>query len=81
MTSTVNELTARLLSSNDHELLSTRVDVILVALLTMLLVEREFLRAYVGPNVRLRLHPLAIGYAPLLVGFALIVVVRLKGIR
>ncbi|MCA1563073.1 MAG: hypothetical protein LC804_23385 [Acidobacteria bacterium] len=81
MTSTVNDLTARLLSSTDHEALSVRVDVIVIALLTVLLVEHELLRAYLGPRVRLRLHPLAVASAPLLVAFGLIVVVRSVGVR
>lgn len=77
----INELTARLLSSNDYGGLSTRVDVIAIALLAVLLMERELLRAYVGPSIHFRLHPLAIASAPLIVAFALIVVVRSIGVR
>jgi hypothetical protein len=81
VTSTVNDLTSGFLSSTDYEAVSTRVDVIVIALLTMLLVERELIRAYLGPKARPRLRPLAVASAPLLVAFGVIIVVRSVGIR
>jgi len=80
MTSTVNELTRSFLASTS-ERESIAVDVFAIALLFVLLLEWELLRAYIGQQRRLRLDVLAGTVVPLLAAFAVIVTVRATGLR
>jgi hypothetical protein len=80
MTSTVNELTRSFLASTS-ERESIVVDVVAIALLFVLLLEWELLRAYLGQARRLRLDVLAGTVVPLLAAFAVIVTVRATGLR
>jgi hypothetical protein len=81
MTSTVIRVTQAFLDSGTYETLSSRVDAVAMALLVVLLVEYEVLRVYFGPSARMRLRALQVVVPPLLVAFAVIVVVRTSGIR
>jgi len=80
MTSTVNELTRSFLASTS-ERESIAVDVVAIALLFVLLLEWELLRAYFGQERRLRLDVLGSTVVPLLAAFAVIVTVRATGLR
>jgi hypothetical protein len=55
--------------------------VVAIALLFVLLLEWELLRAYLGRERRLRLNALAGTVVPLLAAFAVIVTVRATGLR
>ena len=77
MTSTVNELTRRLLGSGDHAALATGIEVIVLALLVVLLVEYELVRAYRGQGASTVLRSFEPFIPPLLIAFVAIVAARL----
>jgi hypothetical protein len=76
VTSTVTELTTTFLRSESYESLAATIDVIAVALLVVLLVEQELIRAHGGSSARTRIRPFAIVIGPLLVAFVVILVAR-----
>ncbi len=81
MTGTINELTRRFLGSDSYSWQSDWVDAMAVALLLVLLAERELIRAYGGSLVAGRIRSLAVLVTPMLIAFTAIVVLRAFGLR
>ena len=81
MTSTVNEITARLLEAREYATYARRIDAIAIALLIVLLVEYELVRAFRGAAGRPRLRPLLVGIGGLFPAFLVIVVTRSANLR
>ena len=77
MTSTVTELTITTIQSNTYETLSTSLGLIVILLLIVLLVQKEFIRAIGGPRSQTWMQALNIAIIPLLLTFGLTVVMRI----
>jgi hypothetical protein len=76
MTSTVTQVTIATIASSTDETLSTTLGAIVILLLIVLLFQKELARALGGPRSRTRMQVLDIAIIPLLLAFALIVVMR-----
>jgi hypothetical protein len=80
MTSTVTEITLTTILFGTHESRATSLGLILVLLLVALVVERELMRARGGPQSERWTRTLNVAIVPLLMAFAVIVVIRLLDI-
>lgn len=76
MTSTINHVSQSISGSA-----SAHVDVTVIVLLLTLLAEQELVHAYQGDSATARLRAMRIVVVPLLAAFALIVSVRVLGLR
>jgi hypothetical protein len=76
MTSLVTTLTANAIGTQSFSALSDRVGIVAIALLIVLLIQRELMRAFGGARSMAGLPTLDIVIAPLLVMFALTMTVR-----
>jgi hypothetical protein len=77
MTSSINDSLIDYLTSTDYDAISTTVGLAAVIALVLLLVEREAVRAYGGDRAPRWIHGLDVAILPLLVSFAMIVLLRL----
>lgn len=77
MTSSINRSLIDFLTSTDYDGISTTVGLAAVVALLVLLVEREAVRAYWGEDRHRWIHGLDVAVFPLLVSFAVIVLLRL----
>jgi hypothetical protein len=81
MTATANDVITKFLSSETYEVTAERVDAIAVVLLIVLLVEQELLRVYAGGVAGARPRSFDVAVVPLLLAFALVVIVRSFDLR
>ncbi len=77
MTSSLNRSVIDYLTSTDYDVISTTVGLLAVAALLVLLVQREAVRSYGGGRAERWIRGLDLAVLPLLVAFAVIVVLRL----
>lgn len=77
MTSSLNRSVIDYLISTDYDVISTTVGLLAVAALLVLLVQREAVRSYGGDRAERWIRGLDLAVLPLLVAFAVIVVLRL----
>ena len=77
----MSEMIRGLFALGDQETLAAAIDVMLVALLIVVLVEQEIVRAYRGPRVDTGRDTASVVIWPLFVAFAVIVVARAAGVR
>ena len=76
MTAILNNVINQYISSSAYGAISTSLGVIAVVLLLVLLIERVLLDAYFGERSRKRLWVFNIATLPLLLAFAVIVIMR-----
>ena len=76
MSSTVTEVTILTIGSTTPDVLSTTVSVIVIVLLLVLIVQKELVRAFGGPQSREWMQALNIAIVPLLLAFGVIILVR-----
>jgi hypothetical protein len=77
MTSSINQSVVDFLMSTDYDVVSTTAGLAAAAALIVLLVEREAVRAFGGDRAGRWNHGLDIAVLPLLLSFAVIVLLRL----
>jgi hypothetical protein len=77
MTSIINQSVVDFLLGTGYDVVSTTVGLAALIALTLLLVEREAVRAYGGGQARRWIHGLDVAVLPLLVAFAIIILLRL----
>ena len=77
MTSIINQSVVDFLLGTGYDVVSTTVGLAALFALTLLLVEREAVRAYGGGQARRWIHGLDVAVLPLLVAFAIIILLRL----
>lgn len=77
MTSSINQAVIDFLRATDYDAVSTTAGLVAAAALSILLVEREAVRAFGGERARRWIHGLDIAVLPLLMSLAVIVLLRL----
>jgi len=77
MTSSINQSVVDFLMATDYDVVSTTAGLATAAALIVLLVEREVVRAFGGDRAGRWIHGLDIAVLPLLLSFAVIVLLRL----
>jgi hypothetical protein len=77
VTSSINQSVIDFLSSTHYDAVSTTVGLAAAAALTILLVEREAVRGFGGERAKRWIHGLDIAVFPLLLSFAVVVILRL----
>jgi hypothetical protein len=77
LTSSINQSVVEFLRATDYDAVSTTAGLAAAAALTILLIEREVVRAFGGERAKRWIHGLDIGALPLLLSFAVIVLLRL----
>jgi hypothetical protein len=76
MTSTVTELTRSTIASTNYADFSNTIGVIVVLLLLLLLLQKELARASRSPLSKMQMQALDIAALPLLLAFAVVIVLR-----
>jgi hypothetical protein len=77
LTSSINEAIVQFLRGTDYDIVSTTAGLAAATALTVLLVEREAVRAFGGERAKRWIHGLDIAVLPLLLSLAVIVLLRL----
>jgi hypothetical protein len=77
VTSSINQSVVDFLMATDYDVVSTTAGLAAAAALVVLLVQREAVRAFGGERAGRWIHGLDIAVLPLLMSFAIIVVLRL----
>ena len=77
MTPTVTQITLSAITSNSYETLSTTLGMVVIPLLLVLLIQREFIRALGGDRSGMWLKALDTAIVPLLLMFGFVMVMRL----
>jgi hypothetical protein len=77
VTSSINQAVIDFLRATDYDAVSTTAGLAAAAALTILLVQREAVRAFGGERAKRWIHGLDTSILPLLMSFAVIVLLRL----
>lgn len=80
MTSTVTQATMLLLTSASYDTITKTVGLASLAVLLVLLLQKEFARLHPGPRATAWIHAFDLALVPLLITFAMIVTARLIGL-
>jgi hypothetical protein len=77
MTTTVTEITKNIIAATTYNTLSRTFGIVAIALLTILLVQKELIRASDDTGASVRIRTLNIAIVPLLIVFGLTILRRL----
>lgn len=77
MTTTVTEITKDIIAATTYNTLSRTFGIVAIALLTILLVQKELIRAAGDTDASVRIRTLNIAIVPLLIVFGLTILKRL----
>ena len=77
MTSTVTQATIQVLTSSSYDAITKTVGLVSIAILLVLLLQKEFARVHPGPRATAWIRAFDLALVPLLITFAIIVTARL----